>query len=385
MSKEVQSFRPTWPWLVAIAGFAFGTVACMLLLGEVAARLLMPVELTGDCYIPDEHVGHRYAPNCLRTVKVAEGPRVEYRYNACGLRQLSPCGPKRAGSLRLAVIGNSFGDGGNVPLRDSMSEQISRRLAATCRPGLDLQNFSGASYALLELYERFPAALSSDPDVVLFFLMPNDLAVPISRKDFADRDDPRVIRQSPLLNPRPTGRSPIVMLRQVLTESRLGTLTLHYLYEDNGFYIRTYRLRGEASDYLRSRPPPLWQDRYRDAGVMIAELAQKSRDAGKLFVLISLPQRVQAAMLDIPGDQMEGYDPRSFSREIRSIALRAGVPYIDGFAGMSSGHHAADLYYPVDGHLNVQGHKWLGSVLSAALQQLLTDAALCGRPPPKHP
>lgn len=377
MPHSQRTFKSVGRRLGAVALVAAATLVALAMAGEIGARLAMPEGSGTSCYLADRHLGHRNTPNCSTWEQGAEGPRVEYRYNGCGLRGLSPCGPKPRDAVRIAVVGNSFGQGAGVEIEDSFAERAAARLRKTCRPRVDLQNFSGIGYSLLNLYERFPDALNSKPDVLVFVLMPNDVAVPLSDKDFAERDDPNVARKSSVLDTEPPSKSILAIVRGLVRTSRLGVLVQHFMFRDDQFYEKTYLMRGEFSDFLRSRTTPAWRERYRKADAMIASMAGRANEAGVKLVLVTLPQRVQAAMLDTPQDVPAGYDPHTFSEELAAIAHAHGVSAIDGLALVESDHNSADFFYPVDGHLSVEGHHLVGDRLGGRLQTEMARDHLC--------
>jgi hypothetical protein len=72
------------------------------------------------------------------------------------------------------------------------------------------------------------------------------------------------------------------------------------------------------------------------------------------------------------GEWPKGYDPYKLDAELRSIVEgRSGI-YIDILLSLHKIPSLEQYYFPVDGHLNVDGH----AVLSKLLSERLTDGSV---------
>jgi hypothetical protein len=98
------------------------------------------------------------------------------------------------------------------------------------------------------------------------------------------------------------------------------------------------------------------------------QFEQQAKAAGVPFVAVLLPNRAQAAMISM-GEWPKGYDPYKLDAELRGIVEGRGGIYIDILLSLQKISSPEQYYFPVDGHLNVDGH----AVLSKLLSERLTD------------
>jgi hypothetical protein len=96
-----------------------------------------------------------------------------------------------------------------------------------------------------------------------------------------------------------------------------------------------------------------------------AEVEGKATAAGIPFVTVLLPTRAQAAMISV-GEWPAGYDPYKVGREVKAVITRHGGTYIDILPEFRSVPNPEKGYFPVDGHLNADGHATIGRLLARA-------------------
>lgn len=153
---------------------AIASVGLALLLVELLLRLL-GVATPGSFYQFDETTGHSHRPGA-RGWFLQEG-RAFVEINPAGLRGPEVPSPKGSKSLRVAVLGDSYIEGFQVPFEQTISPLLERELAATCATDAEVIGFGVSDYGtaqeLLTLQARVrPYA----PDVVvLAFHTGNDI------------------------------------------------------------------------------------------------------------------------------------------------------------------------------------------------------------------
>ena len=159
--------------LTASLGFA-------LVLAEVGLRL---VGFTGDQDVwsmPDERFGRVLRPGAEGWWR-AEG-ETYVRINSDGLRDREHQLPKPPGTLRIAVLGDSFSEAKQVAMENTFWAVLERELAPCAgswgKTHVEVINFGKAGYGTgLELLTLRENAWKYDPDIVLLqFFSGNDLA-----------------------------------------------------------------------------------------------------------------------------------------------------------------------------------------------------------------
>lgn len=58
-----------------------------------------------SCRVADANIGFANRPGCISRMKNAESSWETNQYNDCGYRTKESCGPKPAGTIRVALVG----------------------------------------------------------------------------------------------------------------------------------------------------------------------------------------------------------------------------------------------------------------------------------------
>jgi hypothetical protein len=157
-----------------------------LLALATAALFVIPAELVVRHRYPDyEHdtcvrrIGTQPhgTPNCVSRSKAAEGPWVENRYNECGYRSPASCGPKPAGTSRVAVLGSSTGSGFLVSEENSLAGRLSTALTRACHVPVETQNLAVEGMPVKDLANSAREALKLDSDALVLVITSYDLDV----------------------------------------------------------------------------------------------------------------------------------------------------------------------------------------------------------------
>jgi len=89
------------------------------------------------------------------------------------------------------------------------------------------------------------------------------------------------------------------------------------------------------------------------------------------LVVVLVPNRPQAAMISM-GEWPAGYDPYKLDDELRSIVTSHGGTYIDILPEYRNMPNPEQHYFPVEGHLDADGH----GIVSEILARELTSGAI---------
>ena len=343
-------------WLLPLVSLV--TIVILLSASEVLARVVWSEHLEDSCARHDAVLQTRFAANCRSFVKSAESPRVENSYNACGFRSAGGCGPKPAGTYRVAVIGTSTGSGYLVPYPQTFYVRAATQITQQCHIPTDFQNLAVPGVSPENALLRLDTALALKPNLVL---------MPVSAHDI-DIIEPDGVRTA-VAPATPTRLSPKQMMAQlvkVLRSSRVMMMGQHFLYMNEDEYLPLYLQHGEEADFLRPPLSPVWHTKLALFNQEVATIAQRAKAAGALFMIIYVPQRAQALLLKwhhLPGN----VDPSLLGREIADIAARHDVDYTDLTQTIGDRPDVVSLFYPVDSHPDVAGSAIIGQSVASAL------------------
>jgi hypothetical protein len=340
------------------------TVLVLFGVSEAATRVLWRAEYSSACLVADPIEGYRFRPNCTVRGKIPESPWITYRYNECGYRSASSCGPKPPGTIRIAILGSSMSQALHVSYDDAYFSRAAVSLSRECGRRVDVQNLGvpGSSPAYAERHVQ--EALGLNPDIVLYLVVPYDLNQRMLPKGSSDPAGTLPTASSAGIEP---GESPLNRLEHLVIHSRALLMAQHLVFQNREAYIRAYLMYGDKADYLRQPFTPVWQQRFADFDVTIGDIADRLRHAGVPLVIVAVPSRAEATLLSSTEVPIH-VDPYAFGRAIQTIAAKHRTGYVDLTGPISRIPNAEDLYYPVDGHVTSEGHKVIAEALSQKLQ-----------------
>ena len=344
-------------WLI-LPLIACATALAFVLAMEGTARVARPESKSDSCvdYADDARV----KPSCTSTVKAAEGPWVENRYNECGYRGTGSCRPPAPGTARLVVVGSSTSWGYLVPLDEVWSVQAAQLIQARCGSPIDVQGLGGFGN-LNQAAARLPEVVALHPQLVALVIAPFDLLnMPAGGFD----PDPQAHAIVPMSKPADHGA--VQRLRALAAGSRAILIAQEFAYLDPSKYTSTYLNYADQADFLRPPFTPAWAARLAYLEAAVAHMAARLRPSATPFLLVYAPQQAQADM--IAGSAAPpGVDPRAMNHAIAAIAARHGVLFADGADAFAGVQAAPTYFYRADGHLNGKGHSLLAQAAASAV------------------
>ena len=244
---------------------------------EGAARMLWPDQQRDACQKAD---GSGFTPNCVSRGKIAEGPWVDYRYNACGLRADRPCGPKAPGALRVSVIGTSISSAAWVPFEQGFSGRLERSLGASCRAPVDFQTepliglggLGGAKWS--RIGNNLEAALALRPDALVTVMGPFDLEE--YHAPAAGGGVPAAAAPASRFGPEAAKAA----VKRVQDNSRAAYMAQHFFYLNLPRYVPLYLKHGDAADFLRPPYTPAALARSAIGPRVCSAKSRRARQAG---------------------------------------------------------------------------------------------------------
>ena len=350
-------------WLLPLVSLM--TVVILLSASEVLARVVWWQHLEDSCARHDAVLGTRFAANCHSIVKSAESPPVQNSYNACGYRSDGACGPKPAGTFRVAVIGTSTGSGYLVPYSQTFYARATTQIEQQCQIPTDFQNLAVPGVSPQNALLRLGNALALKPNVVLMPVSAHDIEIiqPAGQEAAALPAAPAHLGPKQM----------VVQLVKELRSSRVMLMGQHFLYMNEDEYLPLYLQHGEEANFLRPPLDKVWQAKLSLFDQEVAEIAGRSNAQGASLMIVYVPQRAQALLVKwhhLP----RGTDPSLLGREIGAIAARHKVNYLDLTQTIGDRPDVVSLFYPVDSHPDEAGSGVIGQSVANAL--MTDDKAL---------
>lgn len=355
-------------WLVPLTSLL--TIGVLFGLAEIIARIGWAEHTFNPC-IKQDYIGIFYAqPNCDATTKVAEGPWVSYHFNACGYRTYAACDVKPKGTIRIALMGSSIGEGLHVKFEQTMGERTARYLAKATGRNVQMENLSMTTLMPVFTYRRLTEAINLHPDVVIWAVAPFDVAEPLNRVTLAAIEKNERI---PLPNSA-SGRK-LTFLKRIQNllnnNVRASLVAQHFLFSNPNTVIRLFLNYGDRAAYLKSPTTPTWDKHYQEFDVILTKMADRLHQAHIPFILMAVPSREAAALMN--ADPRPAHtDVFDFSRRLHAMANQLNIGFVDAVQDFARYPHSDQLFYFVDLHIDGRGH----GLLAQALERKLMDGSI---------
>lgn len=350
-----------WPLpkrdIVLLPLIALATLALMLVPAELILRRTHASELEDSCIVETKTMVYHGRPRCVSRTKAAEGPWVTNKYNECGYRTPEPCGPKPAGSLRIAVIGSSTSAGYLTPYAYTLAARGARALTKRCGRPVEFQNLGAPGNVERRLVASASEAMRLGPDALVLVVTPFDFEPSGGGGIGAAKDPakPNWLRQA----------------RQRVSASSLLYMESYLLLRDDASYVPFYLALGRGADFMRAPMPEGWQRRVEsfDEAMASIDIIAKRRSVPTL--LLYIPQRAQASLI-ASQQKNPDFHPDILPRALQNIANNYGIGFVDITRKIAPHTPSSHIFYPINGHINAQGH----ALAAAAMTQYLTSSKM---------
>jgi lysophospholipase L1-like esterase len=327
--------------------------------GEPAVRRMVDARWTTllDCY-PSNPRGYfdidlrqpgsadryrRLAPRRFDEIARGHPWAIEVRYNSLRFRDAEPA-PKRPGTVRVLVFGDSFAEGQGVKQDDTLARKLDRLLAERAPGRFEVRAAARRGLDFPELSEAFDSALAAyEPDLVVYMLTLNDAVQPPefhARQTFMndwilDRQQPpdhADVRASPRV------RS-LAYLRSQLESLRVGRAT-------TAWYLDMWSERN-----------PGWRETRERIRAMQRRLAERG---GRLLVA------PWPLLVGLEG----GYPFAPAHEAIARFCIEAGIAHHELLRSFRGSRGAELRVHPVDHHPNEIAHRLAAESLAPAVTTL---------------
>jgi len=387
--SETKVPRRDWILLPLIGFF---TLLFLAVSTELLARWLFPISEVGfeRCFARDDGSGTAPVnPNSFCIEQTAESRLpVEYRFDSHGHRTDTELEPKQPGTYRIVMIGSSMAMGLFVPKDRSFAATLPKELSQRVGRKIELYNeatggrFRGGSFPLPGSARNFKEVLAANPDMILWVITPMDIenadsasTTPLQQGAIggalaSDKEAPRSVNIWSKLSDSISNGTLGSKLLDRWQGSRTLLVLKHFLLqaESQDQYVTSYLKNEDDAEFLRTESNSKWQHLLGVFQGDAEQFEQQAKAAGVPLVAVLVPNRAQAAMISM-GEWPKGYDPYKLDAELRRIVEVRGGIYIDILSSFQKIPSPEQYYFPVDGHLNVDGH----AILSKLLSEQLTD------------
>jgi hypothetical protein len=259
-------------------------------------------------------------------------------------------------SFRVAIIGSSISSGYLIPYGETFAARATESLKRRCGFPVDFQNLAVPGSKLDKAIGFVEPALALQPDLLLMALSAHDLEV--LGGGVQDTATPSNLPS------RMFNRILLAAAAQ-LRASRAIAVAQHFLYENLEVYLPLYLKHGDEADYLRPPLSSAWRRRLALFDQEVAQIAAQSKATNVPFMVVFVPQRAQAALLQwkhLPSD----IDPDLLGNALGEVTRRNGVLYLDLTRTIVAKGSVKGLYYAVDSHPNSAASAIIAdSILSA--------------------
>ena len=320
----------------------------------ISDRLFQTDARFGRFHIPGRQ-GYQRSPEFVVSVKI----------NSQGLRDTEHTVEKPTGVYRVLILGDSFAEGMQVPLEDTVGKQLEQLLNARGGPPYEVVNAGVAGFGTdTELLFYRSLGRLYHPDLVLLFFFRNDLA---------DNGDFRYFKLE-------DGVLKTVETRSAGQDSRPMAAIRGWLW-DHFMLIRLLgnawnEAQGVASAAGSSQSPEIdpafrvpmsgeVEGQWSLTTALLEEIDREVRADDAHLVLVGIPD-VHSVESQRP---QPGFDMGQVNRHLGEVAASAGIAYIDLLPGFSSQYEStrAALYWPVDEHWNSAGHQLAAQIVFDSL------------------
>ena len=275
---------------------------------------------------------------------------VERRYSAQQFR--SPeIGPHRPGTVRVAVIGDSFTEGMGVKEDDTYARVLHRLLNTGVEAGhWEVLNCGRRGYDFPALHDLFETVLALQPDVVIYGMVLND----------AVRSEAFQARQK-YLNDWILDRGRMVRDED---EGRLRPLDLRLsaFVRDR---LESYRVGRDSTRWYRDMYGEPNREGWERTQAYLRAMNGEAQARGGRFLVASWPLLVG----------LQGRYPfADVSETIGRFCLSAGIPRHDLLSALYGRADQSLWVHPVDHHPNETAHRLAAESLVEPVRRLWTDA-----------
>lgn len=343
---------------------ALGAVLVSLFLFEGSLRLFPP-GISDRLFQEDDRFGWFHIPGRQGWYRSSE-LSVLITINSRGLRDVEHAYDKAEGTCRLLIVGDSFAEGMQVPLQDTVGRQLEAILNGPRGPAFEVINGGVAGFGTDRelLFYRAEGRLYH-PDVVLLFFSRND-AMDNARSPFFSLEGGRLEGHQPA--PGAFSRSGAEIRAWLWDQSisvRLAGLAWTRLRD----LVRPLPQPAGVPDPVYRVPPPADIEAAWDlTAALLKDLRDAVAEDGARLILVEVPDVHSLGELH----PQPGYSMDQVSARLGRVTSDLAVPFLDlrpAFVSQVERDPSTTFYWPSDEHWNSAVHRLAAMILAEQLTQ----------------
>ncbi|MGE3272283.1 MAG: SGNH/GDSL hydrolase family protein [Chloroflexota bacterium] len=365
-----------------VFGLLIGLVMVELVLRVLGPRIPVVNSLTSIATFQTYHpiYGFFHRPGASGWIETPEFTSY-VSINAYGLRERDIAPAKPAGTFRVLVIGDSFVEGAQVPMENTVTRKLEERLAAMM-PGQPVQviNAGNAGFGTAqELLFLDHDGRTYEPDlVILVYFIDNDLPdngyrvakdrkLDTTRRPFFVPDGKGGIELRPGAAPPPDR---LEAVRPLLRKSVTYNLAENFMLWQEARDQEKAQIGKNRPTYLEN-PPAEWDEAWWVTERLLGRVRETTAGMNADLLVVAAPSYFQisddAWLWLVGGDTREKnhYEPDLPNQRLAGIAERQGLRFLDLLPAVKAAQDAeGGLYYPADGHWTSAGHAFAAGQLA---------------------
>jgi hypothetical protein len=371
--------------LLLLFGLLIGLAAVELVLRILGPRIPVVNSLTSIATFQTYHpiYGFFHRPGANGWIETPEFTS-HVAINAYGLREREIAPQKPAGTFRVLMLGDSFIEGAQVPVENTVSRQLEQQLAAAM-PGRTVQviNAGNAGFGTAqELLFLDSDGRTYQPDlVILVYFIDNDLPdngyrvarerkLDTTRRPFYVPDGKGGLELRPGAPPAADRFESIrPLLRRSVTYNVIENFTRWQEARDQ----EQAQIGKNRPTYLPD-PPDEWDEAWWVTEQLLGKVQATAQGMGAPLLVVGAPAYYQvnadAWRQLVGGDtrNRDRYEQEAPNRRLAGIAERQGLRFLDLLPATRAAQEAqGGLYYPADGHWTSAGHAFAAGQLAGYL------------------
>ena len=332
-----------------------------LVIGLIAAEGLLRLSGMGfgnSPMEPDPFLHHVHPRNYRFVQQHPSGELggFEIEYNADGRvyagRDATPAATGQP--CRVAVMGDSFTEGGQVPFAQTFAGLLEGAGGTAC----EVRNYGVRSYSpAIYLVQWTREVQPWKPDVVFLLLFGNDVREDVNYLQVSVRDD----RRWPTAIQGPADGWLLSQLRRSYVARFVRMLALRAQWRWDNYGQEQWTVGGIAEEN------PDWGG---ETPALVQEIDRRVRAAGSRLVVMAVPSRYRLmgdGQVQVAGD---------FHQTVRDFTAQHGVEFLDLFKPFElASRSGVPLFFLKDIHFSADGHRLVAATAAQSYPQYFPAAS----------
>jgi hypothetical protein len=358
-------------------GLFLGGLTIAFIIFEMTVRLFGLAQQTANLYEPDSLIGLKHVPNASGLWRKKEF-RTEIRINSEGFRDVDHEINKPGGVYRIIVLGDSYVEAFQLPLKDTFHKILEKRLNETVKgKKIEIMNFGVSGFGATQNYLALRYyGYKYNPDMVILTVTTGndirnahpDLEMDNSKPYFMF-DKNGKLYQRPFYIQKGLGLTPFVLNHIFFPHAYI------YIAQTLGPKLWEYKAAKAKANaepdvsldsYVYIDPyPHVWEEAWRATLAVILQMKKELNEKGIKFLVVTLTDsdgQIDGKLQEYLGNKAKGKNikwdiekPVKILDEFCNENKINFLPLLYGFRKEFGKTHEK-FHFIYDGHWNKRGH-----------------------------